>query len=414
MWSCSSAVLRGAFRTASSQMAGYTSLVKPTLTATRSFVTPTRVNKTLWMPIRSAIQRTFATEGVAQATAQQPHKAVGYWLFGCCGLVFGTVVVGGVTRLTESGLSIVTWQPIRGVKRPSTQEEWEKEFEKYKAFPEYKYNQKITLEEFKFIFHMEWGHRILGRLVGLAFVLPAAVFWGKGWLLPQHKKSIVGLAGLIGFQGVLGWYMVKSGLDHDPQGAHVPRVSQYRLAAHLGSAFVLYCGMLWTGLQYFPTAVRTIPSYGKLSAAATALSSLIFVTALSGAFVAGLDAGLVYNSFPKMGDDWIPDDILALSPTIKNFFENTTTVQFDHRVLAITTLACINAFFFAARGIPLHRRARVATTALTHMSWLQVILGISTLIYFVPTPLAAVHQAGSLTLLTFAVWAQHELKNIPK
>eukprot|EP00047_Mylnosiga_fluctuans_P004712 m.236120 g.236120 ORF g.236120 m.236120 type:complete len:389 (-) comp12930_c0_seq1:86-1252(-) len=362
-------------------------------------------------PFQTAV-RTFSS--AAQTTPAAPRKLVGFWLFGCCGLVFTTVVVGGITRLTESGLSIVRWQPLEGIVKPSTEEEWAAEFERYKQFPEFKYNKNMTLEDFKYIFHWEWGHRVLGRLVGAAFAIPAAIFWRAGWLLPGHKKNILMLGSLIGFQGALGWYMVKSGLDNDPHGAHSPRVSHYRLMAHLGSAFTLHLGMLWTGLQYFPAAARSVPSYGMLPVLTAGVAGLTFFTAMSGALVAGLDAGLIYNSYPKMGDYWVPPEILSMEPTYRNFFDNLTTVQFDHRILAVTTLAAINSLFLFARKAPLHRRARIALTALTHMSWVQVALGISTLLLFVPVHLGATHQAGALTLMTLATWAVHELKRLPK
>ncbi|CAI5775241.1 c oxidase assembly COX15 homolog [Podarcis lilfordi] len=277
-------------------------------------------------------------------------------------------------------------------------------------------NHNMTLTEFKFIWYMEYSHRMWGRLVGLAYILPAAYFWRKGYLNRSLKGRVVALCGLVCFQGLLGWYMVKSGLEEKPDSHDIPRVSQYRLAAHLGSALVLYCYSLWTGLSLL-LPQHKLPETRqllRLRRFAHGTSGLIFLTALSGAFVAGLDAGLVYNSFPKMGERWIPDDLLAFSPKLKNIFENPTTVQFDHRILGVSSVAAITGLYLFSRKIPLPRRTRMAVASLLAVAYLQVTLGISTLLLYVPTPLAATHQSGSLVLLSVALWLMHELKRIPK
>lgn len=213
--------------------------------------------------------------------------------------------------------------------------------------------------------------------------------------------------------------MVKSGLEENPKNQDIPRVSQYRLASHLGSAFLLYTGFLWSSLTHLlPNQQSVKPLDAKLlrsiSMRSHGLMTLIFTTALAGAFVAGLDAGLVYNSFPKMGDRWIPTDLFAIEPKWKNFFENTTMVQFQHRILGITTISAICLYALAMRGIPLSSRANLALKSLVTMSILQVSLGIATLLYYVPVSLAALHQSGSLALLSFAIWLSTELKRIPK
>ncbi|KPP68988.1 COX15 protein-like [Scleropages formosus] len=329
------------------------------------------------------------------------NRIVGKWLVSCSGLVVGAVVLGGVTRLTESGLSMVDWHLIKEMKPPQTEAEWEAEFQKYQQYPEFKIlNHDMTLQEFKAIFYMEWGHRMWGRL------------------------------------GLLGWYMVKSGLEEKPESYDVPRVSQYRLAAHLGSALVLYCASLWMGLSLLlPThkpvdsnlkpysPLSPLPVFWKLPDTrqltllrrfARGTGGLVFLTALSGAFVAGLDAGLVYNSFPKMGERWVPDDLLAFSPFLKNFFENPTTVQFDHRILGICTVTAITGLYLFSRRMVLPRRAKIALSCLLAMAYAQVGLGISTLLFYVPTPLAATHQSGSLALLTLAMWVLAELRRVAK
>ncbi|KAM9344806.1 heme A synthase COX15 [Symphorus nematophorus] len=345
------------------------------------------------------------------------NRIVGRWLLGCSGLVVGAVVLGGVTRLTESGLSMVDWHLVREMKPPQSQAEWEAEFSKYQQFPEFKImNHEMTLPEFKFIFYMEWGHRMWGRLVGLAYILPTIYFWRKGYFTRSMKGKVLGLCGFVFFQGLLGWYMVKSGLEEKPESHDIPRVSQYRLSAHLGSALLLYCASLWTGLTLLlPTHKLTeTKRLLQLRRFAKGTGGLVFLTALSGAFVAGLDAGLVYNSFPKMGERWIPDDLLAFSPTLKNFFENPTTVQFDHRILAISSLAAITGLYLFSRRMVLPRRAKVAITVLAAMAYTQVALGISTLLLYVPTPLAATHQSGSVALLSLAIWVLAELRKMPK
>nr|AAH66452.1 Cox15 protein [Danio rerio] len=358
-----------------------------------------------------------ASVGSVSIRSTASDRLIGRWLLGCSGLVLGAVVLGGVTRLTESGLSMVDWHLVKEMKPPQTQAEWEQEFAKYQQFPEFKImNHDMTLTEFKFIFYMEWGHRMWGRLVGLAYILPAAYFWRRGYFSRSMKTRVLGLCGFVVFQGLLGWYMVKSGLEEKPESYDVPRVSQYRLAAHLGSALLLYAASLWTGLTLLLPANRMPDSRQLLNLRrfAKMTGGLVFLTALSGAFVAGLDAGLVYNSFPKMGERWIPDDLLAFSPALKNVFENPTTVQFDHRILGIGSLTAITGLYLFSRRMILPRRAKMAISLLTAMAYTQVVLGISTLLLYVPTPLAATHQSGSVALLTFAIWVLAELRKVPK
>lgn len=233
------------------------------------------------------------------------------------------------------------------------------------------------------------------------------------------KKRVGVLGALLGFQGFLGWYMVKSGLNEPVKQTDIPRVSQYRLASHLGSAFLLYVGCLWSSLNYLlpDTKSATSLSGQKLRSIQMwfhNLMALIFITAVAGAFVAGLDAGLVYNSFPKMADRWIPTDLFTIDPKWRNFFENPTMVQFQHRVLGVATLTAICLYAVSLRRIVLPKRARLALNTLVGMAFVQVGLGISTLLLYVPTSLAALHQSGSLALLSFALWLANELKRIPK
>jgi cytochrome c oxidase assembly protein subunit 15 len=397
------------------------------MAAYRSLITKTLGSYSNWTKqIKNLTKNSFkfnttnAAEQTIKVEVKNGQKIVGYWLGGCSIMVAGAVVLGGVTRLTESGLSMVDWRLIKDMLPPKNQQEWIDEFEKYKEFPEWKYHNKdrnMSLSDFKFIYYMEYAHRMWGRAIGLAFLIPAAVFWKKGFFNGTMKKRIVALSSLLGFQGFLGWYMVKSGLNEPKKSTDIPRVSHYRLAAHLGSAFLLYTGMLWSSLEcIFKPQQSTADSMVLLKAAKRShyLMAIIFTTAVFGAFVAGLDAGLVYNSFPKMADRWIPTDLFALEPKWTNFFENPTTVQFEHRILGMSTLACICLFALSMRGVPLPSRSRMALNSLVIMSFLQVTLGICTLLYYVPTHLAATHQFGSLTLLSFAIWLANELKRIPK
>jgi len=359
------------------------------------------------------------THASGKAIPARARKIVGYWSLGCAGACFAQVVLGGVTRLTESGLSMVDWHLIKGMKPPRTQEEWEAYFEKYKQFPEWKYLNEargMSLEEFKAIFYFEYGHRMLGRAIGVAFLLPLGFFAAKKWIPKQMRGALLGCTALLGFQGGLGWYMVKSGLEDKPESTDVPRVSQYRLASHLGTAFVLYTGLLWNGLSLLtqPFHIPKMSITSRLRTLAKGNMGLVFITALSGAFVAGLDAGLVWNSYPKMGDNWIPEDVMRFEPKWINIFENTSTVQFDHRLLGHLTFASISALWFMSRKAPLPPRIKTTVNALLGMAIIQVALGVTTILTYVPVPVAASHQAGSLTLLTIATYLVHELKRMPK
>jgi len=372
----------------------------------------------------SRIQSTLAAEAGATLGAQAQSasgtvsRTVGWWLAGCAGMCVGAVVLGGVTRLTESGLSMTDWN-LAGRPPPMSTEEWLEEFEKYKLSPEFKWkNFDISLEDFKFIWYMEYIHRMWGRTIGAAFYIPATVFWMRGMLTPALKKRVMLMGGLLGFQGLLGWYMVKSGLEHDnflgPND--VPRVSQYRLAAHLSSAVVLYSVLFWNAKEILAPAFRmtpekVTPALAQLRKMVISSKALVFLTLVSGAFVAGLDAGLVYNSFPKFADRWIPEDLLLFSPLLRNITENPTCVQFDHRVLGILSLSLITATAAKALrtpGLPPH--IRTAALVLGAAGWMQVCLGITTLLLYVPVPVAALHQSGALATLSVAMWTAHDMK----
>ncbi|ONK70645.1 uncharacterized protein A4U43_C05F35890 [Asparagus officinalis] len=293
------------------------------------------------------------------AGGPRPQKMVGIWLFGCAAWVFSMVVLGGVTRLTRSGLSMTDWKFTGGLP-PFTEEEWLLEFEKYQQSPEYKrVNKGMSLGDFKFIYWMEYAHRMWGRGLGLVFALPFSYFLAKGFITRQLGLRLSALFALGGGQGLIGWWMVKSGLEEPASDYVQPRVSPYRLATHLISAFGIYCGIFWTALSVVMPeppngSISWVNGAAKVRKMALPLSVLVGVTAFSGAFVAGNDAGHAYNTFPKMGDSWIPDDIFSMEPLVRNFFENTSTVQLGHRILAATTLLSVGSLWLASRKIDMH------------------------------------------------------------
>ena len=335
----------------------------------------------------------------------------------------------------QNSLSITEWKPVTGSMPPRNTKDWDAEFTKYRSSPESKLlNPHMTLEEFKSIYYMEWIHRQWGRFVGISFVIPAIYLIARRRVSKPMAMKIVGIGGLIGFQGFLGWWMVKSGLKDDlfAPGSH-PRVSQYRLVAHLGTAFLAYSAMLWNGLLI----LRTHKLLGNLQAAEVllvrlkspklrlfrnligALAVLVFVTAMSGGLVAGLDAGLIYNEFPWMGLGLTPPKSELFSDFYshtndgsdvwwRNILENPSLVQLDHRILATSTFTAIVAVFAYSRFAPnvkmlLPAASRKGMHGVLGFACLQVALGISTLIYLVPLPLASAHQAGSLALLSYVI-----------
>jgi heme a synthase len=321
------------------------------------------------------------------------ERQLGVWLLVCCAVLFSLIVLGAATRLTGSGLSIVHWQPITGVWPPAGETQWQQVFEQYRASPEYQQvNRGMSMSEFKVIFYYEYAHRLLARALGLLFAGPLLWFWWRGQVPRQLRWPLVGLL-FLGFgQGYLGWYMVKSGL------IDVPMVSQYRLAAHLGLALMIYAGMFWLALRLlWPKQATHAP---LASARTVPMLVLITVTIISGAFVAGLKAGYVYNTFPLMAGKWIPDGVLFLEPAWRNLFENTATVQFTHRLLGITTvLAALSLWLWSLRN-EVSRPLRLAFSALAALAVLQAGLGIATLLLYMPVWLAATHQAGAVILLS--------------
>ncbi len=327
------------------------------------------------------------------------EKIVGTWLLICTAGIFALILWGGYTRLSRSGLSIVEWKPIRGVIPPLSEKEWMEKFEKYKQFPEYRENpQKITLEQFKQIYWVEFLHRLFGRLVGLFFIIPLFWFWWKGWLTPYLVKQLLILLLLGMFQALWGWFMVKSGL------VDKPRVSHYRLAGHLLIATFIYLQLFWIGLnlrfrekllQSFSTE-----SYNKFRRWSWGLLTFAVVTILAGALVAGLRAGEIANTFPLMNGKLIPDGLFYLKPFYINFFENQLTVQFQHRVLGISLWLLSLVFWWKMRGLELPKTVKFWVNLFPILTTLQMTLGIFTVLSSVALPLGVTHQGGAFIVLT--------------
>lgn len=331
---------------------------------------------------------------------------IAMWLLACCALILGIVVIGGLTRLTGSGLSMVEWKPIVGLLPPLNEDEWLATFELYRKSPEYRYvNIGMTVDGFKSIFWLEYIHRMIGRFIGMAFLLPFLYFWIRGKIERGLLPKLILMFVLGGMQGALGWYMVASGLSEDPH------VSQYRLTAHLGLAVVIYVYILWVALSLLgKDRIRFDNDVPSLRRFAGLLTAFAFITILSGGFVAGLKAGYAYNTFPLMGGQLIPDGLLALQPTWSNFFDNIVTVQFTHRILAITLLVLIVALWTMARYHELERGTRITVHAALGIALLQVSLGISTLVMHVPLALASAHQTVAVLLLSALVVLTYRLR----
>jgi cytochrome c oxidase assembly protein subunit 15 len=359
--------------------------------------------------------------------ARRGARPVAVWLLVCCAMIFAMVVIGGITRLTWSGLSITEWQPVMGVIPPLSAADWQAEFAKYQQTTQYKtLNAGMSLADFKTIFLWEYVHRLWGRLIGFVYLLPFLYFLARGRIPRRLAWPLAGIFALGGAQGALGWWMVESGL------ADRIEVSQYRLTAHLALALAIYAATLWTALglrgevgdsrsalacpPHPAAATRRPPSppNGRrgiiLRRGAEVVLCLVSLTIVAGGFVAGLNAGLTYNSFPLMDGRFVPAGYAQLSPFFRNWFENVAAVQFDHRILAMGTVAAICALWIAARQAALPSPARLALHALLAMALVQISLGISTLLLVVPVPLAAAHQVGAVLLLTAAIVLRHRLR----
>lgn len=339
------------------------------------------------------------------------RRRAGRWFAAWTVLLFITVIIGGVTRLTESGLSITEWKPVSGVLPPMSAEAWAVEFEKYRQIPQYQQiNRGMSLAEFQRIFWVEWIHRLWARIVGVAIAVPALILLVRGGLGRLVTRRILLLLGLMAVQGFMGWYMVASGLSERTS------VSPYRLAAHLSVALVLIGVAVWTAADLrarppvmFETRGLRNPAM-RLGRWAAALVALVGLTAVAGAFVAGLDAGRAYNTFPLMGGRLVPAGYWGLDPWWRSLFEHVPAVQFNHRLLGIVTvIAALVAWALSAR--PGHTpRVRHWGRATGGMALVQAGLGIATLLLAVPIHLASLHQGGAVILLGFGLLLLHAVR----
>src|SRR5215217_3438218 len=324
-------------------------------------------------------------------------RAIRLWLFAVAACVVATLMIGGATRLTESGLSIVEWKPVTGTIPPLSEAAWQAEFEQYQAIPQYRVlNRGMTLPEFKTIYWWEWAHRMAARLTGAVFLLPFLWFLWRGRIAPALGPRLWAIFGLGALQGAIGWWMVASGLEHRVD------VSQYRLALHLTLACVVYAAIVWTAVRLEPARLSEAP--GRIRAGALGLLALVLMQIYLGALVAGLDAGLIYNTWPLIDGRVVPpaSELFAGEPLWRNLFDNRLTVQFDHRMMAyVLLLAAILHGIDVARTLregPALYGAWVLAVALL----LQAGLGILTLLHQAPLALALLHQATAILVLTIA------------
>ncbi|MEO0436409.1 MAG: COX15/CtaA family protein [Pseudomonadota bacterium] len=360
--------------------------------------------------------------------AYQPHheRQLAIWLFSCAFVIYGMILLGGVTRLTESGLSMVEWRPIMGIWPPIGEAAWMEVFQKYQQFPEYQVlNQDMTLDGFKVIFMYEYLHRVLGRLIGLMFILPLLWFCLRGVIRPGLMPRLLLLLVLGGCQGLLGWYMVKSGLVDRPS------VSQYRLTAHLGLAVALFAAIVWQAMSLWrhrsvsAAGSATAPSVATATTAAASRSQkedprasrwallivgLVYMMVLSGGLVAGTDAGFFYPTWPLMGESFVPPGLYSADPGWLSAFEDAITIQFNHRMFAYFLCLVVGTFSLWL----LFQRSRPGLrwfgALILFALLLQVSLGISTLLTHVAVPVAAAHQGGAIFLLLSLLLTAHMLR----
>jgi cytochrome c oxidase assembly protein subunit 15 len=335
-----------------------------------------------------------------------PNRPLGIWLAVWAGMLFVLILIGGATRLTESGLSITEWQPVAGVIPPLTQSQWNEEFSRYKAIPQYQaIHAGMTVDQFKTIFLWEYTHRLWARLVGIAFLVPLLWFLFRGMVPRNVRGRLWLLLILLGAQGALGWFMVSSGLSGRIE------VSQYRLAAHFSAALLIYGATVWLAADFLvdPHAIGHA-NEPRLRRWAGTLTGFAVVTAIAGAFVAGLRGGHVFNTWPLMGGRVVPPGYAMLSPWIRNPFENPGAAQFDHRCLAYLTVISVVLFWVMARRHQLGRHQRIALGLFAAAAVGQVCLGIATLLLIVPIPLGIAHQGGAIVLITTGLVATHALR----
>ncbi|MFQ5625890.1 MAG: COX15/CtaA family protein [Methyloligellaceae bacterium] len=351
-----------------------------------------------WVP-QIAVTQGMAMSASSETGTKKDGLAVQVWLFCLCVLIFAMVLVGGATRLTDSGLSITEWQPILGIVPPMGEGAWQEAFAKYRLIPEYELvNKGMSMDEFRFIYWWEWAHRFLGRMIGFAFLLPFLLFWLTGRISKQLWPKLIVMFVLGGLQGALGWYMVMSGLV-----ARVD-VSQYRLAAHLCAAVLIFAYIFWVALRLRREDAQWTAATRSVRTSAALLAAGLFLQIGLGAFVAGLDAGQGYNTWPLMDGAFIPEGLGAMSPWYLNLFENALTVQFDHRMLAYIIIG----WALAHAALAITRFGSGSITLGAGMLFLAVLLqgmlGIATLLAHAPVGLSLAHQAMAIFVFAIALW----------
>jgi heme a synthase len=340
----------------------------------------------------------IATSGASYAPLRA-DKAVGIWLFVIAAMIGLMVVVGGLVRLTGSGLSITEWQPVTGTIPPLSDAAWQAEFAKYQGTPQYELiNQGLGLDGFKIIYWWEWTHRLLGRALGVAFLVPFLMFWQQNRIGRPLALRLSVIFALGAAQGALGWWMVQSGLEPSRVA-----VSQYRLAAHLGLAIVLFGYILWTALETIGARQSRTPGLGRFRPWAVALTALMFVQMLLGAFMAGLDAGLAFSDWPTYGGQWIPAGLYDLQPWWINHFENHALVHFQHRTVGYAVALLVAGLYAATRRAGADAPLRSAAKHAMLLTVLQIALGVLTVVTMVSMPLAALHQICALLLFGTAL-----------
>ncbi len=344
-----------------------------------------------------------------QAAGRRNRRLVSAWLFAMCAMLLVMIALGGATRLSGSGLSIMEWAPLLGTLPPLSEAEWQRLFGLYKTIPQYALvNTGMDLAGFKGIFWLEWLHRFWGRVLGVAFLGPLVWFWATGRIERRLRPRLACIFVLGGMQGVVGWFMVASGFFPDATA-----VAPIRLVVHLSLALVLYAAVFWTGLLVrHPYPAPDVPRPG-LRALVIAAVVLIALTILAGGFVAGLKAGLTYNTFPLMDGRLVPVGYARLEPFWRNLMENIATVQFNHRVLATLTLIVVSIAFVGAWRVPAAHPARLALVALGALGAVQYVIGIVTLVLVVPMDMGTLHQAMAVLVLTAALAGLYALRPAP-
>ncbi len=349
-----------------------------------------------------------------EPVSREDDAAVLRWLQASMIAAIAAIVIGGITRLTESGLSITEWKPVSGILPPLSAEAWQDAFSRYLQIPEAQtVHAGITLEQFKNLFWWEWVHRLVARGVGLVLAVPFFVLLVRRRIRPEHRLRLANLPILTALQGAMGWHMVKSGLTDRTD------VSQYRLVAHLAIALLLLVVIVWTAATLSrslrdgrddASSARAGAPARSMFPTALAFAALCAVTVLAGGFVAGLDAGRFFNTFPLMGGAFVPADYMSLAPAWRNAFENPAAVQFHHRLLGIATVLAAMAFWWTSRRKALPDALARVIRLLAAIALVQFSLGIATLVLVVPIPLAALHQLGGVSLFITAVWAANEAR----